>query len=112
MVPASANFREVTQDEFNNIIASYVDPSLVPGDYFTDSRVILIYDGELDPCSAHLEFNGGVSLGTVTDTSVKVILSYTEKAKDDKCSAQPINPFAFYQIKTKKLLVLEQKITQ
>ncbi len=100
------------QDEFNSIIASYVDPSLIPGDYFTDSQVVLVYEGEYDPCDAHKEFTGEVTVSTITDTSVKLIFSYQEKAKQDKCSAQPLNPFTFYQIKTKKDVITEQKIVQ
>jgi hypothetical protein len=100
----------VGEDEFNSIIASYMDPSQVPGDYFTDSTVVLVYEGDYDPCDAHKEFTGDVTVGTVTDTSVKLIFSYQEKAKQDKCSAQLVNPFTFYQVKTKKDVITEQKI--
>jgi hypothetical protein len=100
----------VGHDEFNAIIASYVDPSLVPGDYFTDSQVVLVYEGDYNPCDAHKEFADEVTVGTVTETSVKLIFSYREKARQDKCSAQPVNPFTFYQVKTKKDVITEQQI--
>jgi len=112
VTPANRNVRVIGQDEFTTIIGSYMDPSLAAGDYFSDGQVLLVYDGDIDPCAAHVEFSGGITLGTITDASVKLVLSYQEKALQDKCSAQPENPFAFYYVKTKKELITEQNITQ
>jgi len=79
---------------------------------FNEGQVILVDDGEIDGCSAHLEFNSKLSAFVLTDNSVKVILNYVERPKLEKCSPTFTRPFYFYYIKTTKPLVIEQKVAQ
>jgi len=83
-------------------------------DYFTDGQVVLVYDGEVNSCVAHLEFTGegGIAPGISTDSSLKIIVNYYERKDADKCSPKITHPFSFYYVKSKKLLNFEDKIVQ
>lgn len=77
---------------------------------FDEGQVVLIDDGEVNSCNAHLEFNSNISAQELTDNTVKVTVNYVEKPALDKCSPSLSRPFYFYYFKTKKLLVFEEKI--
>lgn len=79
---------------------------------FDEGQVVLVDDGEVDSCAAHLAFNSTINAVELTDNTVKVTVSYVEKPKLDKCSSTFSRPFYFYYLKTKKLLVFEEKIVQ
>lgn len=98
-----------TATDFYNLADAYVDHSLESQDFET-GQVILIDDGEVDSCAAHLEFNSTLSATELTDNSVRVTINYLEKPKQDKCSSTFSRPYYFYYLKTKKLLVFEEKI--
>jgi hypothetical protein len=100
-----------TADDFDKIIGNYVDKSsLGTADYFTDGQVIVVYDGEVNSCTAHVEFNGSISSYDLDNVSVKVTLGYLTRAAIDKCSPTISHPFTLYHIKTKKQLSFEEKI--
>lgn len=100
-----------TNADFHALVDAYVDHSLNDED-FDEGQVVLVDDGEVDSCAAHLEFNSNISAVELTDNSVKVTINYIEKPKLDKCSPTLSRPFYFYYLKTRKLLVLEEKIAQ
>jgi uncharacterized beta-barrel protein YwiB (DUF1934 family) len=79
---------------------------------FDEGQVVLVDDGEVDSCAAHLEFNSIINAVELTDNTVKITVNYVEKPKLDKCSSTFSRPFYFYYFKTKKLLVFEEKIVQ
>ncbi len=110
--PAGKNAYAIsTSSDFDKVIGNYVDKSsLGTADYFTDGQVIVVYDGEINSCAEHLEFNHSISAYDSTNTSVKVTLGYLEKAAIDKCSPTITHPFTLYQIKTRKPLIFEEKI--
>lgn len=97
--------------EFHKIANAYVNQNLEEQN-FEAGQVILVDDGEVDSCAAHLQFNGTLSLTDVSETSVKITLNYLEKQKLEKCSSSFSRPFYFYYVDTRKLPVFEEKIVQ
>lgn len=100
-----------TEAVFKTTATAYVGNELPPED-FIEGQVILVDDGEIDSCSAHLEFNKTISAVQLTDNTVKVTLSYVERTKQDNCTPSISRPFNFYYLNTNKLLVTEEKIVQ
>jgi len=100
-----------TNADFHALADAYVNFNL-DDQNFDEGQVVLVDDGEVDSCAAHLEFNSNISAVELTDNTVKVTINYIEKPKLDKCSSTFSRPFYFYYLKTKKLLVLEEKIAQ
>lgn len=100
-----------TENDFYSVANAYVDHNLETQN-FDEGQVILIDDGDVDSCAAHLEFNSTMTANELTDNTVKVTLNYVEKPKLDKCSSTFSRPFYFYYLKTRKLLVFEEKIVQ
>ncbi len=97
--------------DFFAVADAYADRSLEAPN-FDEGQVVLIDDGQVDTCAAHLEFNSSLIAAELTDNTVKVTLHYIEKPKLDRCSSTFTRPYYFYYLKTKKLLVFEEKIAQ
>lgn len=100
-----------TPADFDIAADAYVGHLLSNQD-FNAGQVVLVDDGEIDSCSAHLAFNKTINAVQLTDNTVKVTLSYVERAKQDNCTPSISRPFNFYYLKTTKLLITEDKIVQ
>lgn len=100
-----------TSADFHSIANTYVNQNLDEQN-FDEGQVILVDDGEVDSCAAHLEFNASLSVVELTENTAKATLNYVEKPKLEKCSSTFSRPFYFYYLKTKKNLVFEEKIAQ
>jgi hypothetical protein len=100
-----------TNGDFHRIANTYVNVDLNDQN-FDEGQVVLVDDGEVDSCAVHLEFNSNISALELTDNTVKVTINYVERPALDKCSSAFSRPFYFYYLKTKKLLVFEEKIVQ
>jgi hypothetical protein len=100
-----------TDTDFYAAADDYVNFNLEMQD-FDAGQVVLIDDGEVDSCKAHLSFNSKISAVELTNNTVKVTLNYLEKPTLDKCSSTMSRPFYFYYLKTTKLLVFEEKIVE
>jgi len=87
-----------------------VDRNLVPAIDFDNGQVVLVYDGEVNSCLQHLEFNGTITAATASDTSLTVTLNYLEKPTLDNCGPSITHPYAFYYVPSRKLLVFEEKV--
>lgn len=98
-----------TDTDFYKLADAYVDRVLEVPD-LTTGQVVLIDDGDVDSCAAHLEFNSKLTAVELTDASVKVTVNYIEKPTLTNCSSTFTRPYYFYYLKTKKLLVFEEKI--
>ncbi len=97
--------------DFHNIANAYVNQNLEEQNFET-GQVILVDDGEVDSCAAHLQFNETLGLTDISDASVKITLNYLEKPNVEKCSSSFSRPFYFYYVNTRKLPVFEEKIVQ
>ena len=108
VTPSEQNVQRIsTSDEFDKVIGKYVDPLTIDAVDFSQEQVILIYDGEVNSCAQHLEFNQDISARSEDNGIVKVTLHYNLIPDDDKCSPSFSNPFAIYSIKTRKPLISE-----
>lgn len=97
--------------DFNALTKSYIGQTISP-ENFDEGQVILVDDGLIDSCVAHLEFNETISALALTDNTVKVTLNYVEKPTVEKCSSSLSRPYHFYYLQTSKSLVFEEKIVQ
>ncbi|MES2822038.1 MAG: hypothetical protein V4732_00450 [Pseudomonadota bacterium] len=97
--------------DFNNFSDAYANENIADQD-FDNGQVILIDDGAIDGCGAHLEFLSKLSTENVGANSLKIILEYVEKPTLNPCTPSVSRPFYFYYIKSTKLLVFEDKIVQ
>jgi len=97
--------------DFHATADAYVNFSLTDQN-FDEGQVVLVDDGEVDSCAAHLEFNTNISAIELTDNTVRVTVNYVEKPQLINCSSTFSRPFYFYYLKTKKNIVFEEKIVQ
>ncbi len=95
--------------DFMNISGAYSTVNLDSQD-FDAGQVILIDDGNVNNCDAHLAFNSNLSAETVGNNSLKVIIDYLEKPAVSPCAPSSSRPYYFYYIKSRKLLTFEDKI--
>lgn len=102
-----------TYDEFRNTVDKYTIATVIFDPIkFDTGQVILIDDGETDNCSSHLAFNSNVSTENINDASFKIILDYVVKPQlPSGCipTDPKVRPFYFYYVKSRKLLILEDK---
>jgi hypothetical protein len=98
-----------TSTVFHSLANAYINQNLDEQD-FEAGQVILIDDGEIDGCGAHLEFSSTLSATEISDNTVKVTLNYIEKPKRENCIPSFSRPFYFYYLNTRKLVVFEEKI--
>ena len=98
-----------SEAEFDSFATAYVGYTLNAQD-FTQGQVLLVDDGDVNNCDAHLAFNTKISAQELTDNTVKVTLGYTEKPTQTNCLPSSSHPFYFYFVNTRKLLVLDDKL--
>jgi hypothetical protein len=98
-----------TLAEYDALANTYVGNTLGAQD-FESGQVVLVDDGEIDNCTAHLSFNSKVSAQELSENTVKVFLGYYEKPLLTNCVPVVSRPFYFYYVGTRKLLVIEEKI--
>lgn len=100
------------QAGFDQIVDNYVDHNLLPPLDFVDGQIVLVYGGTVKSCEQHLDFVGPIKAEDLSDTSVKISLTYIERPTLTSCSSSTTRPFAFYYVKSRKLAVFEEKIIQ
>lgn len=98
-----------TSEGFHSLANAYVNQNLEEPN-FERGQVILVDDGEIDSCAAHLEFTSTLSATELSNNTVRVALRYVEKPKLEKCSSSFSRPFYFYYLNTRKEVVIEEKL--
>ena len=110
--PSGKSVSEIKdQEEFDETVGKYM---LNPADleppesgYFSDGKVILIYDGEIDSCKPHLRFNKTLSAVDVSEIRVKVTVHYDDvPGGGTDCDSTISHPYSIFHIKTRKELGL------
>jgi pyruvate kinase len=100
-----------TLADFDALAKVYIGQTISP-ENFDEGQIVLVDDGLVDSCVAHLEFNEAISAEALTDNTVKVTLNYVEKPTVEKCSSTISRSYHFYYLQTTKILVFEEKIVQ
>lgn len=77
---------------------------------FEVGQVILVDDGEVNNCDAHLSFNSNISVRDLTNIVAEVTLGYDESPQRPNCIPTSSRPFYFYYIGTRKQLSVVDKI--
>lgn len=114
-MPSVRSVFEVKEEEFDEVIAKYVDPSnLVEPEegYFNESKVFLIDGGEINSCEPRLEFNDALNAIDVSDTVVKIKVGFNDVKGSSTCTPSISHPFWIFQIKTSKQLSFDYDIKQ
>ena len=107
---------KVIRDEatYNSWATAYLgQPAPSPEAFEVDfevGQVILVDDGEVNNCDAHLSFNSNISVRDLTNISVEVTLGYDEEPQRGNCVPTSSRPFYFYYIGTRKQLSVVDKI--
>jgi|GEM_PF-749241 len=115
IVPNVKSTFEVTEAQFDEVVARYIDPSnLVEPEsgYFNESKIFLIDGGEINSCEPHFEFNGSLNAIDVSDSSVKIKIGFNEVKGSSTCTPSISHPFWIFHIKTSKQLGFEDDIKQ
>ena len=104
---------KVIRDEttYNKWATAYIgQPSTYSVD-FEVGQVILIDDGVVNNCNAHLSFNSNISVRDLSNVSVAVSLGYDEEPeREGTCIPTSSRPFYFYYIGTRKQLTVADKV--